>query len=220
MKFYTFGIQRTCTNLANKLILTNFYSVLGNINDAGHWSWKHCSDAEQATANISSQTPLIFCYKTPLLWIESILRDDVGFINRNGLTNYPDYHDKELLVSNSSYTFSIPIAIDNWIKFHIEWMKYIHRSNYVIMSQRKICDQPGAVSILANIENKLKMIKKGSQWLLFKDAVDYANTQFNQDFEKRKSNYLQNKTTNLTNKHIEYINNKIPQEVIDFYEKE
>jgi len=138
MKFYTFGIQRTCTNFAKQLILTNFHSEWGNINDFGHWSWKHSPDAEQATANLDQNTPLIFCYKTPLMWMESIIRNDVDFINRWGLAQYPDYHDQELLWENALYKFSIPMAIEKWIEFHVEWMKFIHRSNFVIMNQRKI----------------------------------------------------------------------------------
>ena len=115
MKFYTFGIQRTCTNFEKQLILANFYSEWGNINDVGHWSWKHSPDAEQATANLFATTPLIFCYKTPLMWMESIIRNDVDFINRWGLAQYSDYHDEELLWENALYKFSIPMAIEKWI---------------------------------------------------------------------------------------------------------
>lgn len=220
MKFYTFGIQRTCTNFAKQLVLTNFHSEWGNINDFGHWSWKHSPDAEQATANISAQTPLIFCYKTPLMWIESIIRNDVDFINRWGLVKYPDYHDQDLLWENALYKFSIPMAIEKWIEFHTEWMKFIHRSNYIIMNQRKMCDQPRAVEVLSHIENKLKLQKKKPQWTLFTNNVDYRVAQTDKDFDERKKNYLENKTTKLTDKQIQYINNKVPQEIIDFYEKE
>lgn len=220
MKFYTFGIQRTCTNFAKQLILENFYIDHGNINDFGHWSWKHTFDAEQATANLEQTTPLIFCYKTPLMWMESIIRNDVDFINRWGLAQYPDYHDEELLWENALFKFSIPLAIERWIEFHIEWMKFIHRSNYVIMNQRKMCDQPGAVEILSYIESKLKLQKKNPQWTLFTNNVDYRVAQTDKDFDERKKNYLENKTTKLTDKQIEYITNKVPQEIIDFYEKE
>ena len=220
MKFYTFGLQRTCTNFAKQLILQNFHSEWGNINDFGHWSWKHSPDAEQATASLSSETPLIFCYKTPLMWMESIIRNDVDFINRWGLAKYPDYHDEELLWENALYKFSIPLAIEKWIEFHTEWIKFIHRSNYVIMNQRKMCDQSRAVEVLSLIENKLKLQKKNPQWILFTDAVDYRVRMTDKSFDERKKNYLQNKTTKLTDKQIQYINNKIPQEIINFFEKE
>ena len=210
MKFYTFGIQRTCTNFAKKIILENFYSQYANVNDFGHWSWKHSPDAEQATANITFQTPLVFCYKTPLMWMESIIRNEVDFINRWGLVNYSDDHDEDLLWKTALYKFSIPLAIEKWIEFHIEWIKFIHRSNYVIMNQRKMCDQPGTVEVLSNIESKLKLKKKSPQWTLFADK----------DFDYRKKDYIENKTTKLTDKQIQFINNKVPKEIIDFYEKE
>jgi hypothetical protein len=220
MIFYTFGIQRTCTNFAKELILKNFHSKWGNINDFGHWSWKHSPDAEQATANLSHSTPLVFCYKTPLMWVESIIRNDVDFINRWGLAKYPDYHDEELLWENALYKFSIPMAIEKWIEFHREWMKFIHRSNYIIMNQRKMCAQPGAIEVLSNIESKLQLQKKSPQWTLFNNAVDYRVGLTDKDFDERKKKYLENKTTKLTPKQIQYISNKIPQEIISFFEKE
>ena len=88
------------------------------------------------------------------------------------------------------------------------------------MNQRKMCDQPGAVEVLSNIENKCKMLKKSPNWTLFTNNVDYRVAQTDKDFDERKKNYLENKTTKLTNKQIQYINNKVPQEIIDFYEKE
>lgn len=218
MKFYTFGIQRTCTNFAKQLVLTNFYTDYGNINDAGHWSWKHSPDAEQATANLAQNTPVIFCYKTPLMWMESIIRNDVDFINRWGLAKYPDYHDPDLLWENALYKFSIPLAIEKWIEFHIEWMKFIHRSNFVVMNQRKMCDQSGAVEVLSEIESKLKLQKKMPQWTLFTNAIDYRVRQTSQDFDERKKNYIENKTTKLSSKQTDYIKNKIPKEIIKFYE--
>jgi hypothetical protein len=99
-------------------------------------------------------------------------------------------------------------------------MKFIHRSNYVIMNQRKMCDQPRAVEVLSNIESKLNLKKKNPQWTLFTNNVDYRVAQTDKDFDERKKNYLENKTTKLTNKQIDYITNKVPQEIIDFYEKE
>lgn len=59
-----------------------------------------------------------------------------------------------------------------------------------------------------------------------KNFLDKSILNFNelnailQNFDERKKNYLENKTTKLTNKQIQYINNKVPQEIIDFYEKE
>jgi hypothetical protein len=219
MKFYTFGIQRTCTNFAKEITLTNFYCNHGNVNDLGHWSWKHSPDAEQATANLSQSTPVVFCYKTPLMWMESIIRNDVDFINRWGLAKFEDYHDPELLWENALYKFSLPKAINVWIEFHIEWMKYVHRSNFVIMNQKKMCDQAGAVEVLSEMQTKLKLHKKTPQWIIFSNNVDYRVAQTDKSFDERKNNYLSNKTSYLTEKQKEYILNKIPKEVLDFFEK-
>ena len=72
MKYYIFGIQRTCTNYAKVLVQNNFYGECGNKNDYGHWSWKHNGDAEQATANLAQNTPVIFVIKEPKRWLGSI----------------------------------------------------------------------------------------------------------------------------------------------------
>ena len=81
-------------------------------------------------------------------------------------------------------------------------------------------DQTGTVEVLSKIESKLKLKKKNPQWTLFTNNVDYRVAQTDKDFDERKKNYLENKTTKLTDKQIQYINNKVPQEIIDFYEKE
>ena len=59
-----------------------------------------------------------------------------------------------------------------------------------------------------------------TQWTLFTNNVDYRVSQTDNSFDQRKKDYLENKTTKLTNKQIDYINSKVPQEIIDFYEKE
>ena len=82
MKYYIFGIQRTCTNYAKVLVQNNFYGECGNKNDYGHWSWKHNGDAEQATANLAQNTPVIFCYKEPKRWLGSIKNQSIDFVNR------------------------------------------------------------------------------------------------------------------------------------------
>ena len=87
------------------------------------------------------------------------------------------------------------------------------------MNQRKMCDQPGAVEVLSSVESKLKLKKKTPQWTIFTNNVDYRVAQTDKDFDERKKNYLENKTTKLTNKQIQYIQNKIPKEIIKFYEQ-
>ena len=218
MKFYTFGIQRTCTNYAKQLILTNFYSELGNINDAGHWSWKHNPDANSATANLSGTTPLIFCYKTPLMWVESIIRNDVDFINHWHLTKFNDDTNPNLIITNDRYKFSLRLCIEKWIEFHINWIKHINRANYIIMNQRKMCLPADAVETLSQIENKLKLKKRDSQWTIFTNNIDYKIKQTDKNFDERKKDYISNITRKLTNEQIDYINNKIPQEIKDFFE--
>ena len=39
------------------------------------------------------------------------------------------------------------------------------------------------------------------------------------DFTNRKSRYLENKVLKLSDKQVEYINEKVPKEIIDFFEK-
>jgi hypothetical protein len=218
MKFYTFGIQRTCTNYAKQLILTNFYSEWGNINDAGHWSWKHNPDANSATVNLSGTTPLIFCYKTPLMWVESIIRGDVDFINHWHLTKFDDDTDPDLIIDNKKYRFSLRLCIEKWIEFHINWIQHISRANYIIMNQRKMCLQGDAIETLSQIENKLGLKKRNAQWILFTNNVDYRVSQTNKDFDERKKDYISNITRKLTNKQIDYVTNKVPQEIKDFFE--
>lgn len=219
MKFYTFGIQRTCTNFAKQVVLTNFYSEWGNINDAGHWSWKHNPNADEATVNISAQTPLIFCYKTPLMWIESIIRNDVDFINHWHLNKFSDDVDSDLIIENDKYKFSLRLCIEKWIEFHINWIKNLNRTNYIIMNQRKMCLPGDAIDTLSQIENKLKLIKKSSQWTLFTNNVDYRVRQTDKSFDERKKDYISNITRKLTEKQVNYIKNKVPEEIIKFFEK-
>jgi hypothetical protein len=218
VKFYTFGIQRTCTNYAKQLVLTNFYSEWGNINDAGNWSWKHNPDADKATSNLTNNSSLIFCYKTPLMWVESIIRGDVDFINYWNLTKFSDDIDPDLIIDNIKYRFSLRLCIEKWIEFHTNWIKYLNRTNYIIMNQRKMCDQPGAVEVLSQIENKLGLKKRNAQWILFTNNVDYRVSQTAKDFDERKKDYITNTTRKLTEKQINYIKSKIPEEIIKFYE--
>ena len=218
VKFYTFGIQRTCTNFAKQLVLTNFHSEWGNINDAGNWSWKHNPDADKATSHLTMDSPLIFCYKTPLMWVESIIRNDVDFINHWHLTKFSDDIDSDLIITNDKYRFSLRLCIDKWIEFHTNWIKYLNRTNYIIMNQRKMCLPSDAIDTLTQIENKLELIKKSSQWTLFTNNVDYRVSQTNKDFDERKKDYITNTTRKLTEKQVNYIKNKVPEEIIKFFE--
>lgn len=216
-KFYVFGIQRTCTNFAKAIIEQNFHCKYGNLNDYGHWSWKHSPDAERSTANLTEDSPLIFCYKTPYMWLESIIRKDVDFINRHGCAKFGDDIDPDLLITNKLYKWSIRKAIEVWTEFHINWMKYIHRSGFVIMNQKKMCHQPDAISTMVHIQSKGKLIKKMPHWNLIEENVDYK-VAMTDNFKQRKMDYLADKTTYLTPKQKDYIDTKVPKEVIDFYE--
>ena len=72
-------------------------------------------DANSATVNLSGTTPLIFCYKTPLMWVESIIRGDVDFINHWHLTKFDDDTDPDLIIDNKKYRFSLRLCIEKWI---------------------------------------------------------------------------------------------------------
>jgi len=219
-EFYTFGIQRTCTNLAKEIVLANFDSNWANVNDVGHWSWKHTMESQEVISRIEWNTPVIFCYKNPLMWMESIIRNDVDFINRWGIAKYPDYHDPELLWENSLFKFSIPLAIEKWVEFHLNWMNYCKKPFFVLMNQKKMCSQEGTVEVLNKIHNNLKLKRKSNLWTVFTNNVDYRSIALtDKDFTNRKSRYLENKVSKLSDKQVEYINKKVPKEIIDFFEK-
>lgn len=211
MKFYTFGIQRSCTNLAKATVLTNFWCEHGNVNDFGHWSWKHSPDAEQATANLNQSTPVIFCYKKPISWVEGLKKNDVDFINKYGLAKYEDYTDPELIIKNSLFSWSLPKAIDIWISFHIDWIKYLHRCNHVIMRQHEMTEQPLVIDVLSKIQHRLGLIKKMPNWTIIDRYVNHGG-------RIEKNLYKDNEKT-LSEKQVLYIKNKIPKEVIKFYEE-
>jgi hypothetical protein len=212
MKFYIFGIQRTCTNLAKATIEYNFWSKNGNVNDSGHWAWKHNSDAEQATANLAQSTPVIFCYKKPLSWIKSIIDNEVDFINKYRLTRYPDYIDEDLIIKNSMFSWSLPNALEIWIQFHIDWIKYLHRCNYVIMQQDKMIEQPSVIDILSRVQYKLELVKKMPSWTIIDKYVGRG--------ARIQDKPYVSKNISLTEKQIDYINKKIPKEIITFFENE
>tara|TARA_E500000318_G_C3548106_1_gene207643 strand:+ start:576 stop:1211 length:636 start_codon:yes stop_codon:yes gene_type:complete len=211
MKFYTFGIQRTCTNLARATVQANFWCDYGNVNDFGHWSWKHSSDAEQSTANLNEKTPVIFCYKKPISWVESLKKNDVDFINKNGLAKYENSTDPELIFKNSLCSWSLPKAIDKWISFHIDWIKYLHRCNYVIMRQDQMTHQPSVINVLSKIQYKLKLVKKIPNWTVIDRCVNHGG--------RVEENLYKDNAKTLSDKQIEYIENKIPKEIINFYEQ-
>ena len=198
MKYYIFGLQNTCTKLAQQYIDLNFYSKNGNVNDFGHWAWRHNGDSEQATANLFQSTPLIFTYRSPHKWMNSIIENDDEFINRYSLTDFPDYHDPNLLIKRGNEFWSLPKAIELWCEFHINWIRYIHRSNYVVMNQDKMSDQPYIIDFLSKVNLKLELQKKMPSWTLI------------QDDNITEKNVL----TDLQHK---YVAKKVPNEIIDFF---
>ena len=81
-----------------------------------------------------------------------------------------------------------------------------------------MCLPADAVETLSQIENKLKLKKRDSQWTIFTNNIDYKIKQTDKNFDERKKDYISNITRKLTNEQIDYINNKIPQEIKDFFE--
>jgi hypothetical protein len=198
VKYYIFGLQNTHTKLARQYIDVNFFAKNGNVNDFGHWSWNHNGDSEQATAHLFQNTPLIFTYKSPHKWMNSIIENDEEFINKYSLTQFPDYHDPRLLVKTKNEFWSLPRAIELWCEFHINWIRYLHRSNYVIMNQDKMSDQPYIIDFLSKVNLKLELEKKMPNWTLIKnDNVTEKNF--------------------LTDLQHKYISKKVPNEIIDFF---
>jgi len=84
MKFYTFGLQRTCTNFSQALIQENFNFKWENINRQDNPLWKHNKNAKDAMAHVEKRNMFIFCYKEPHMWVDSIMRKHVDFFNRHG----------------------------------------------------------------------------------------------------------------------------------------
>ncbi len=209
MKYYIFGIQRTCTNYAKVLVQNNFYGECGNKNDYGHWSWKHNGDAEQATANLAQNTPVIFCYKEPKRWLGSIKNQSIDFVNRYGLSNYPNYTDPQLIINNSEFSWSMPKALQVWVDFHINWIRCAHRCNMVVLNQEKMLEQPNVIDVLTRIQFKQELIKKHMQWLTIDNYVDHSLT--------ITKNKISKKTNPLTEYQIDYIDKNLPKEINDFF---
>ena len=212
MKYYIFGIQRTCTNYCKLLIENNFYCENGNVNDYGHWSWKHNGDAEQATANLLQNTPVFFCYKPPIPWLNSLIHQDVDFINRYGLANYPNWIDPDLVLTNKLFSWSLPKAIHVWIDFHLNWLRYMHRCNAVLIHQVKMMEQPHVISVLSKTQYELELVKKHAQWATIDNLVDHGGI-----ITKNKVVTRNNK---LTDKQENYVKNNIPKDITSFFERQ
>ena len=198
MKYYIFGIPESGTGYVKKLIDINFYVENNNKNDAGHWSYIHNGDAENATASVFQNTPLIFSYRNLSEWLNCLISDGQQFIHQAGLNIYPDWHDAALLVTSHDTRWSIPRAIDVWTEFHINWIRYIHRSNYLIVNKSKTDDQPYIVDILSKAQYNLEFKKKMPNWTLIDD--------------KKITNFL-------TDNQLDYVNNKVLRDIKIFYER-
>ena len=198
MKYYIFGIPNSGTQYIKKLVDLNFFAESNNKNDMGHWSWVHNGDAENATASLFQNTPLIFTYAELQKWINSLLVEVQQFIHQCGLNQYPDYHDAALLLHSQDTRWSLPKAVEVWSEFHINWIRYIHRSKYLIINKSRIDDQPYLVDRLSKIQHDLELKKKMTNWTLIE--------------EKTVGN-------SLTENQLDYIENKVLTEIKDFYER-
>tara|TARA_R100000900_G_scaffold123254_1_gene97666 strand:- start:34 stop:630 length:597 start_codon:yes stop_codon:yes gene_type:complete len=198
MKYYIFGMPQTGTEYIKKLININFFAENNNKNDSGHWSWIHNDDAENATASLFQNSPLVFTYKRLPEWINSLITNGQQFIHQCGLNQYPDYHDAALLIYSQETRWSLPKAVEAWTQFHINWIRYIHRSNYLIVNKSKTKDQPYLIDRLSKIQFRLELKKKMSNWTLIEEEKILNS---------------------LTNTQLDYVNNKILKEIKDFYER-
>ena len=115
-----------------------------------------------------------------------------------------------MIIKNSLYSWSLSKAIDIWISFHIDWIKYLHRCNYVIMRQDKMMDQPSVIDILSNIPYRLNLINKMPNWTIIDRYVNHGG--------RVENNAYKETVKTLSDKQIKYIKDKIPNEIIDFYE--
>tara|TARA_Y100000592_G_scaffold20329_1_gene31168 strand:+ start:227 stop:856 length:630 start_codon:yes stop_codon:yes gene_type:complete len=208
MKYYIFGIQRTCTNYAKLLIDNNFFAEYGNKNDYGHWSYKHNGDAEDATSRLAQNTPVIFCYKEPMRWLSSIKDSSMDLVNKYGLSNFPNYTDPQLVISNSECKWSMPKALQVWLTFHVNWIRSAHRCNMIVMNQEKMLEQPNVIDVLTRIQFKQELIKKHPQWQTIDNYVDQGVIT---------NKKISNKNNTLTDYQIDYINNNLPKEINNFF---
>ena len=85
-----------------------------------------------------------------------------------------------------------------WTEFHINWIRYIHRSNYLIINKIKTDDQPYIVDILSKAQYNLEFKKKMPNWTLIDD--------------KKITNFL-------TDNQLDYVNNKVLRDIKIFYER-
>jgi hypothetical protein len=198
MKYYIFGIPESGTNYVKNLIGVNFFNENNNKNDSGHWSWMHNADAEKATANLFQNTPLIFTYRPLSEWLNYLIKDGLQFINQSKLNQYPDYHDVNLLISSQEERWSLPKAIELWTEYHINWIKYIDRTNHLVIDNSKIEEQPYVVDRLSKIQYRLELIKKMPNWTLI---------------EKQQI------TNHLTDYQLNYVNGKNLKEITNFFER-
>ena len=170
---------------------------------------KIVKEAEQQVANLKSSIDLMskvielaaISDKHALelqKWINSLLVDGQQFIHQCGLNQYPDYHDAALLLHSQDTRWSLPKAVEVWSEFHINWIRYIHRSKYLIINKSRIDDQPYLVDRLSKIQHDLELKKKMTNWTLIE--------------EKTVGN-------SLTENQLDYIENKVLTEIKDFYER-
>jgi len=199
VKFYTFGLQRTCTNFSQALIQENFNFKWENINRQDNPLWKHNKNAKDAMAHVEKRNMFIFCYKEPHMWVDSIMRKHVDFFNRHG-------------GAKKSEDEKIDICIDVFNEFYLNWMQEMPVLHYEIFHQRKMCNFGYVKRKLNNIAKVHDMRRQ--EWKL------PTNVGQTSGFQSRKQNYLEGNPLSLSQEKKSYIISKIDKRIIDFFENQ
>ena len=201
MNFYTFGLQRTCTNFAKFIVEINFQE-LKNQNPPTQTDilWKHNPNAKDALKKVNHTDLILFCYKEPHMWLDSLFHLPMDFFDRFGGV-YGTEREK------------IDIALDTFNLFYNNWIDQLSVCRYEVFHQRRLLDHGHVKRKLSEIARSHGLPRK--KWTILDRAPLTRG-----DFKDRKQNYLEGKPRKLDQSVVDYVYKKIDKRIVDFFENQ
>ncbi|MHA1949706.1 MAG: hypothetical protein ACW99G_06920 [Candidatus Thorarchaeota archaeon] len=219
-----FGLPRTCTNVTEVLIVSNFICRLYN----NFPCWKHGDNTikgrvlhtvdgkgkEVKTDNLK----YIVSTKNPYDWLWSLY----SFENRTKLKNkktiddfleLPSWHYSSKLAHNGKWKKDISNPIDVFNYLTKQWLTMCPEGT-IQVKHEDIISEEGQLLVLNNIENKFNLEKKQEDFITRPKRIDPARKITKNEFKKLESQF--------TKKHISIINKRLDDEVMKLsgYEKQ
>lgn len=198
MNYYIFGIQRSGTNLMER-IMSN--SVQARKLNTQKVCWKHDINMP---STYDKETPTIIIYKNPYTWVESLCnRNRVDWIQTQ--KRYPaDKGPVELRAGKNN--LNVQALAKTYSHFHHTWIFSNPDINSFIIKYEDML-QPQKHKILNDMAAKFN-IKNGQEinWRI----PQYGKVSQSADYDKeRERYYLDQKPSMLTKQQIEAITNAI-----------